>query len=315
MNADKILKITFIVFALSVVLAFVAVGVTMFRYPTQSHGKLVFEKAYENVDGVDKIEILSHGNITTLMAQNGRWVVKEADGYFANIKYLNSLMTDFNKSTYYAKQEFSEENLDNYDLTKNAVTLKLYDDDKLLDEVILGKAVQNNIFHFMKPADENEIWLIDGTYNLPREFYSWIVQPVMELPVRMVEKIKTDDIVLQRYEEGMPFVHKMQIYENVALLNYAKTILAENVLNADNFAKLKIPQVREITFIIFQGLVINYKLYSQNDEYWLNINLSTTSLPKTMVNDYIKDNNIFFENWYFKLPQDQGRELMFTPLI
>ena len=41
MNADKILKITFIVFALSVVLAFVAVGVTMFRYPTQSHGKLV----------------------------------------------------------------------------------------------------------------------------------------------------------------------------------------------------------------------------------------------------------------------------------
>ena len=148
MNASKIVKISFVVFVFSIVLAIAAVSITMWRYPAQSYGKLVFEQAYEFGDKIDKIEILSNGNVITLIAKDGYWVVKEADGYFANIVYLNSLMMDFNKSTYYAKQTFSEENLKKYGLTKDAITIKVYKNAKLLDEIIVGKVAQNNIFHF-----------------------------------------------------------------------------------------------------------------------------------------------------------------------
>ena len=67
---------------------------------------------------------------------------------------------------------------------------------------------------------------------------------------------------------------------------------------------------RVSTITTFFGLVFDINLYYQdNNKVWCSIKLSTTSLPLSVVNDYINDNKFLYDDWFFEISSDQGHIL------
>ena len=306
----RILRASIVLASLSIALLIGAVLLTNWRFPKQSNGELVFAATYKEGTNLDKIVLTtSDGNIS-LQKEGGYWVVKEADYYYADTELLNRLLRDFNNSTYYGEIPFSAEQLKEKALDKDGIQISTFHENKLLDLVTIGKAAEKEGYYFAKPQEKGEIWLIDGNYNLPKEFYSWIMQPISELPPEMVEEIEIDGKTVRRENKIQPFFGEAGISSSAfGLADAAAYITAENVLSAQNFDETAYPKQKIIKFTTFQGLVVEYHLYSNNESYWLKITLSTTPLPKKSVNAYIEDNQIFYDGWYFKIPNKQGNLL------
>lgn len=311
----NMLKASVLILLASLLILAGALLFTDWRFPRQSNGQLVFANTYIDGTELDKIVVTSPEGTVTLQHENGYWVVKEADYYYADIDLLNRLLTDFNNATYYSEQPFSEAAAAAARVNRDGTLIQTYQNNRLLDSIIIGKSAENRQYHFARPTGRKEIWLIDGQYALPPEFYSWIMQPVSELPPELVESVETGGITAARNNfrqsfsgaDGFPIAAQ-------PLLQAAAYITAEQVSAAQNFDESLYPKRRTLRFTTFQGLVVEYRLYSDGRSYWLGIALSATPLPKQAVNAYIRDNHMFYDGWYFRIPSVQGKLLFSLPL-
>ena len=77
----------------------------------------------------------------------------------------------------------------------------------------------------------------------------------------------------------------------------------------EKFDESQYPYVEKIQISTFDGLVVDLSVYSNYEEYWLKIDISTTRLPSYKIKDYVETNSFLFKNWWFKLPQDEGKIL------
>lgn len=306
---NKIVRISLLIMVISVILATVAIMLTDLRFPKQSQGQLVFAKTYTQGVNLNKIIISSDEGDVTLLHEDNYWVVKEADYYYANIELINILIQDFNNSTYYSRQQNTEQNLKDTGIN-NGIRIRTYANNEQLDDITIGKEAQNPNYHFVKDNSQKNIWLADGKYELPKEFYSWIMQPISDIPPEIIEKINVNNNIISRDNPRMPFITAdKKIVQAGVLLDNATYIIALNVLSAQNFAPELYSEQESIYFTTFPGLVVGYHIYSDGKEYWLNMSLTTTPLPKQYVSDYIKENKIFYDGWYFKIPANQGKIL------
>ena len=311
----RMLEASVVLAILSIALLTGAILLTNWRFPKQSNGELVFAATYKDGTKLDKIVLTSSKGNITLQKEGGYWVVKEADYYYASTELLNQLLINFNNSTYYGEVPFSLEQIKEKELDENGIQITTYQQDNLLNSVIIGKAAEKEGYYFAKPQSKKDIWLIDGNYNLPKEFYSWIMQPISELPPEMVEQIEVEDKIVRRENKIQPFFGEKGISSSAfGLANAAAYVTAENVLSAQNFDETAYPKQKIIRFMTFQGLIVEYHLYSDDKSYWLKITLSTTPLPKKSVNTYIEYNQIFYDGWYFKLSTEQGKQLFITAI-
>lgn len=309
---NKIVRISLLIMVTSVILAAVAIMLTDLHFPKQSHGQLVFAKTYAQGVDLDKIIISSDEGDVTLLHEDNFWVVKEADYYYANIELINILIQDINNSTYYSHQQNTSQNLQDTGIDKG-VRVRTYSNNTLLNDITVGKEAQNSNYHFVKDNSHNNIWLADGKYDLPTEFYSWIMQPISDIPPEIIEKININNNIISRDNPSMPFITTdKKIVQAGVLLDNASYVVALNVLSAQNFAPELYPEQKTIYFTTFPGLVVGYHIYSDGKEYWLNMSLTTTPLPKQYVNAYIKENQIFYDGWYFEIPATQGKILSKT---
>ncbi len=312
----RILRYSVFTMLASFLLAAAAIFFTDLRFPRQSAGELVFAKTYADGAGLDKITLTFPEGTVTLLNENNYWVVREADYYFASIDLLNRLLTDFNNSTYYSEQPWSPEAAAAAGVDNSGTVIRTWHKNRLLDSIVIGKPAENASYHFIRPQGRDEIWLADGAYALPPEFYSWIMQPVSELPPELVERVEADGQTVFRTNSRQPFFNGSGISLMLPpLLEAAAYVNAENVVAAQNFDESLYHRQRNLKFTTFQGLVIEYKLYSDDRDYWLGISLSATPLPKQAVNAYIRDNRIFYDGWFFKIPSVQGKILFSLPLM
>lgn len=312
MMPKKIVQISLGIMLATVLLAIIAIITTSRKFPQQSQGRLVFAQTYERGVDLDKIIISSDEGEVTLLHRDNYWVVKEADYYYANIELINLLIQDLNNSTYYSRQAKSSENTQESDI-KNGVQVRTYAKGKLLDDIIVGKQAPNPNYHFIKNNNQNDIWLAEGMFELPKEFYSWIMQPISELPPEMIEKIAVEENIFFRDRASMPFINSEQkVIQTKYFLENASQVFALNVHSKDNFKPTLYPNQKSIYFTTFPGLVVGYHIYSDGKEYWLNVTLKTTPLPKQFVSAYIKENQVFYDGWYFMIPATQGKILSST---
>jgi len=289
---------------------------TNWRFPTQSYGKLVFANSFNNGENFDKIEVISDAGTVTLEHDDKYWHVKEADGYHINVILLNNILLNLNNATYYAQRDYSKQLAEELDLGTNGVRVKTYAKGKKLDDVIVGKRTDSKEFWYIRPAHKNEIWMVDGVFLLPREFYSWIMQPVLEFPKDIVKSITSNNITISRTNSKALFTDEKDFpVPLVPILDTASYIVAENVLKINNFDNNNYPEHRQITFSMYGGLIVSYDIYTDGNEYFMIIDLKTTPLPKQTVNAYIKANKLFYDGWVFKLPNEIGEELFNVPLI
>lgn len=321
----KLLTFGLLVTVISFCLAIAAVWFTGHNYPEQNRGKLVFAKTVDNGLEMDKAVITTPEGTVTLMLENNYWVIKEADYYYAGIDIVNDFFRTMNTAVYfrplkYSPEALSSDKLENPDSKSPGAGTRIetFSGNQLLDSVIIGKQSGDKKYQFARASEKNEIWMIDADFLLPPEVYSWLMQPILNYSEDLIEQITITDTLTDsspqtetaaRSDSFQPFwnLKTSLITHPQVLLERLVFLIAEDVRSAQNFDEKLFKAHRRLTVTTFSGLITTLDLYYDNTAYWLKITLSTTSLPTSAVNAYIRDNAFLYDGWYFKIPAAPGK--------
>ncbi len=311
----------------SVAVMIAAVVFTDFKYPTQSQGTLVFAETYQKGAELDEIVIRNAEETVTLELKDNLWRVKEGGGYYADTYLLHTLLRDLNTSVFYSRRENTPQAVKEFNLEEpqngaqnSGIRLSVYAGGKLQNTLVLGKTTENGLYRFAK-RDNGEIWLISGRFELPTQAFSWLLQPVLELPSSLIETIRFyhdgTQTTVNRKDPGQNFTDSegrmIKALPQTGLLEH---LTVENAMDETSFAEIKPLLTQRMEIVTFQGLVFYFDFYvDARKKNWIRITLSTTPLPMTVVNDYIKDNRFLYDGWYFELSSETAKILSPSSLI
>ncbi len=303
-------------------LLFVVAVIYLFAWNNDSklQGKLVFSETYNSGTMIDKIELVSNEDTVTIVYKNNYWVVENKNNYYADFVLFSSLLNSINKSIYSTKFPFDQEIADKKLLNnpakhekKSGILIRTFIKDKIVDEVIIGLANENKNYYFSRNLKDDNIWLISENFNFPIYSRDWIIRPIVSVPSKQIEMFQIDDTEVKRFSEYTPFYNEKKENVNIDVLtDILSNLYAVNAVSNEQFEKIKSDEmkVRNIKITMFFGLIFDIDIYSANDnKVWCKIKLSTTTLPMTIVNDYINDNKFLYENWYFEISSGQGHIL------
>lgn len=314
-------KQVWFVAVLSLVLLIGAMAVHL-HYLNRSVGG---NKLFAGVDiiGLDKITLQNARQTVTLQKDENLWRVKEADNYYADFNLMRSLLANIENLRLKQKYEATSENLDIFKLhnpgdklnsADAGTVLSLFDaSGKKLRQIIIGgrDTMDNQV---VRLSDKNDIFAVDGIFTLPRELSSWTKQPLIHYNGLEISAFEENDERIERYREGAPFM-RLDVkrpylrMELVRILDMLTDLKYDKVLSSQEFDDMRYRQTKTLSVTSFDGLVTELKLLTDFDEYWVQIRLSTTTLPSVKVNDYIQNNGFLYEDWWFRLPADTGRAL------
>lgn len=258
-------------------------------------GSYVFADTLSEIGSLSEITVQSADSEINLELVDGLWRVKEADGYYANYNLLKSFFSDIYNAKYNSKvTESGDDFFENYRI----ITFK-DKNGKYIDSIMLGKKDAKHIYTFAKKED---VFLIDGTYNLPMGLVSWIQNPVFSFEEENVMSMKLID------SEGKPseiaFVETKINFRDYTFKPYFEAVLSEK-----NFTKseTQISGVKHFILTSYEGLIAEFKVFhKENDEYWASIKIDTTTMPTLRVSEYVDNNKLLYEGWYFKIPAEVG---------
>ncbi len=291
-------------------------------YADFPNGGYVFAKTINSKTGFSKVKITKPQMSVTFEEDNGIWMVKEADYYFANTQILKNLLNDIQNAKLSHPQEFSEEMMTKNSLNEpskddphSGTLIETFEDNgQLLDSIIIGNKTENRTSSFVRHSDKEEIWRTDKAFEMPDEQYSWLLQPLLAYQPELFESIEivngAESRNIYRTDTVYPFIDKNKKEVNpIALLERFRYLVAEEILSAQNFDENLFPHHKKIILTTFNGLVTNLDLFYDRENFWFKISLSKAVLITPTVNDYINNNAFLYENWYFKIPASTGNVL------
>ena len=284
------------------------------------HGKLVFSETYNRGILIDRIKLVSAEDTVDIVRKGDYWVIENKNDYYADFILVNGLLNSLNKSIYSMSFPFNQEiadekflNTPDKDKQNSGIIIKTFIKDEKVDEMIIGLSDESKNYYFARNLKDDNIWLISEDFNIPVYTKDWIVKPIVSIPTKQIENIQIDNVQVKRFDEYTPFYDDKDIIVQVDILtDIFSRLFVANVVNEAQFENIKSDtmKTKNIKVTTFLGLVFDFDLYySGSDEVWCKIKLSTTSLPKTIINDYINDNKFLYDGWYFEISPEQGHIL------
>lgn len=293
-------------------------GISLQTYKNNAklQGKLVFANAFDQGHKLNRIVITTAEDVTELRQENSYWRVVNKGNYYADFGLIHRFLSSANKAAYMIKLPYDaklaeEKYLHNPEKEKenSGLLIKTYIDDVLLDEVIIGLPDDEGRYFFARNVHSDEIWLINGDFNLPIMSEYWLLRPVLAISQRVVEILSVAEETVQReIEDGPFFDDRKRVIFTEPLLDVLGNITIVNALTAEQFKQAGFENLptRVIKAVTFYGLEFICTVYMAEDaKVWLNIKLSTTPLPMAAVNDYIRDNRLLYDGWYFEISPEQ----------
>ncbi len=288
-------------------------------------GALVFANTYNDGLVLDKIKIITADDVIELIYKDKYWMINSSTKYYADFSKIHKLLTFFNNSVYMVKMPLTEGDVQNNflnnpltDKENSGMLIQTYADEKLLDEIILGRKNVDDKYFFAKNFKDKYIWITDNYFEIPVDVKGWLPAPVFSVEPSSMEYVAIDEKKVQR-KRGEKIFSDQNGKKIVAdpLLNVFSNIFIYDVADKDNFEKIaEIELKRKVELISYDGLKIEAEVFVlKNKEVWINIKLLTTLLPKTMVKDYIKDNSFLYNGKYFKISSEQGHILRYFRLF
>lgn len=308
MPANSLKKIWELAF-LFVIIASLSLYVHHRRLEEGMRGDRIFT-ASENLENLNKIQIETPSQTINLYDDEGIWRVEEADNYYADFQKINALIQGATsirlgaKTTQKPQQELIW------------TTVKLFSKDKMLGEAQISNAEHKGT-HYIRYPNKKEIYMSGWKMQLPGTLMSWTYQPLLRIKGTDVMSMEKEKIALTRNTEGAVFYNSetklpynrfeyMQVFDIISDLRY------ENVLSSQEFDENRYSTVRSIKITTFDGMVATLRVHTDFHEYWVELDLSTTSLPTVEVDAYVKENKFLYKDWWFKLSEETGRTLFMT---
>lgn len=292
----------------------IGAGLVLYRANEQRlkslRGNLIFSSA-ETLDAVKKIELINNQQKITLYDDDNLWRVAEADNYYADM-YLITALQEAIRS---AKTSNSIKN--NKNISDQWTTINLFDDkNNLLDSVQINDA-SNDGKHYIKYSHTPEIYRSNWRQSLPDAANAWTNKKLFNFDGREISRLEKDDVVISRRNEGAVFIDPRtnmpyHRFDYMKVFDAMSNIWYDKVLSSQEFDEQKYPYQQHIQFHTFAGLITDVYVYTDYQEYWIKIELSSDKLPTYDTVEYIENNQFLYTDWWFRIPTDEGRTLFMT---
>lgn len=309
----KFLRLGFLLLFVSAIFAATVIFIFSGQQNRRVTGTLVFAKSSSQIADIGEILIKTPTDTVTLNVDNNLWRIKEVDNYYANYKFIKELFDEINHSIFYRKQNnITETKLNKYDLNANGLSITVFDKGgQMLNSVIIGKKTGNSLYRFALLPETGEVYLVTGNYVFPKKLFSWMEQPLLALEENEVTSITLNNQTLSRDEIFLPFhfIGTEMTVNPDGLLKLFSYLPALDAISSQNFNQEAFSHQKNIKITTFDGLIVSMELYENKDDIWIKISLSTTTLPTTKTNDYIKNNRFLYDGWYFKINPVIGKTL------
>ena len=241
----------------------------------------------ESLNTIERLTITASANnpVTTLERIDDTWVVKEQDGYPADIAKIREALVDL------AEARIAEEKTSNPDFysrlgvdpiaAENArgIAVTIEAADIVLPALILGD-VSGTSYRFARQADASLSVLIDRDPDLPPDPTQWVLPEIIDVRSTRVQRVEIthadgERIVISKLArdesnfsvDDVPEGRELQ-YPTVANVigNALRELRLESAARAEDSA----PEPRvETEFWTFDGLVVTATGVLYDDEPWL----------------------------------------------
>ena len=310
-------KISFLI--ISSLILLIVIGVSFYyvlqKNDAQQQGKLVFASTYNQGHLVDRIELITAQDKVVLHQENSYWKVANKGNYFADFDMMHLFLSSMNQSVYSVKlpsdnKSIKDQNLNNPLDQKDhsGMLIKTYIGNYLLDEVIVGNSVDGGKYYAVRVPDSKNIWLTNGTFSLPSQPEDWLLRSLVSIPSEAIESISVNDKEIHRFQsQGSFFDEEGRLVSTDILLNVLQSVNVFDVLPEEDFnGKVSFEKIDEFSVTTSYGLKFVFLFYTVEEDLWFEVRLETTSLPMTVVNNFIEENSFLYDGWYFKALPEQA---------
>ena len=287
---------------------FSAVLSTIWIASQDSHlqtGNLYFSKV--DTQDLREIQINFPTLSITLQQEDNLWRVKEADYYYADFNLMHDFLNNI------AEARINSQQTEN--ITALPISLSLKNSaGQEIDYTNLSISDSNNTSTKVQRPGNKEIYTLNKTFTLPEDISSWTSQPFLAQVSKDIQQITLQGNKYYRKDPTYDLIsstslnslRKPQLNNFLSKLQY---LTYTKVMSAQNFDDTKYPQRRSINIVNFNGLIRKIEILTDNQEYWVKQTFSTTPLPTSAANDYIKSNSFLYDGWYFRLEPATGKLL------
>lgn len=323
----KSIIISLVLMFASMILAFCGIWLTNMEEQSNLSGKLIFEQTSNQGADFDRTIITNADTTITIELKDGFWKIPEAHDYYANFALANALFMNMNQSRYFIEIDTKDKTLAEFkllmpgkgDASSSGTLIQTFANGKVLDEVLIGKNTEDNLYTYVRKKDDNHVWLVNNDFTLPQKLYSWFQQPLLNYAPEQIKTISSDfngqEIEYTRTTNREPYTNQKGEKESLTLFADVFSFLTfQEVVPEENFNPEEYPLHRDFEITLFNGLVTQIRLYSTQEQktFWAQIKISANRLPTRGVNDYIKNNSFYYDGWLFKLAPETGYILFNT---
>lgn len=308
--SDKSLK--YALYFLGISFALVLVSLSIFAYTDKgSTIHYTFAEASASPSLVSSISLeFPDTKITFDKGDDKLWLVRNAESYPANYKFISELLNFISASAVYRPVKLSPEEKSR--VFAQGVRLNLYDKaGNLMDTVLLGSKNNNHQMSYAQIGEAGKTFMVENNIQLPSNISFWLQQPLLSVDKSLIKSIGINNQIASRSNRSLPLINSKTKKEARlgALLQALNYVSFTAVQSAQNFDEQAAKKVKTIKIEDFNGLIINLSLFKRGDEYWLKQSLSSAPLAHFSVKNFIQNSEFLYKYWYFQLSPELGQIL------
>lgn len=309
--SDKSFKYALYFLSIAFILAVLSLG--LFAYKDQgSKIHYTFAEVSANPTLLSTLSLeFPDQKITFDKGEDNLWLVRNAESYPANYKFMSELLHFISSSAIYRAVDLNPE--ESSQLFSQGVRINLYDKaGNLLDTVLLGQKNTNHQMSYAEIGENAKTFMIENNIKLPSDISFWLQQPLLSLDKSVIKSISINNHTASRSNRSLPFINdkNKQEVRLGKLLQALNFVSFSNVRSAQNFDEQTAKKVKDITIEDFNGLIITLSLFKQGKDLWVKQTLSTAPLAHFSVQNFIQNSEFLYKYWYFQITPELGKILL-----
>lgn len=287
-------------------------GFSIYQYGkshyAMSRGNYFFDNSRDNLKLYTIILDFGDGQKITMNQHNGFWRIKEADDYYASSAQAGALLKFISDTVVYRADKMNND--DKLKYFKNNIKIICQDNNgNILDIAEIAPKKGNNKYHYALLNNNSFLYQLKGNFSLSPVLIDWIQMPILQLNDGDIKRIDADNFAVFRRFSDEPFksvennetaMHIGQLLNNIRLLN------AEKIKHITHFTPSQFQKTKHYNITLFNGIVYELELYRKDNEYWLHINLNHELLSSVATVQTVKERQILYDGWFFKINADKG---------
>lgn len=304
----KHLKISLFILLFTIPLMIFGIYLNNNRIFSLYKGNHFFEKTRSHPNISSIVMRFSNGNTITINKKEDLWFIKEADDYFASLTRINSLVSLIRDTIIYRVDAIEKKKLPFKE--KDGLILETIDNNgNIIERAVIAPKTIKNKHHYATINNNGFLYLINGNFNINSNVIDWLQMPILQINESDIKSIVSNDFEIYRdFNDGEFITAKTkQVVSYISsLINHLWFLTATDIKHSVNFNISEYKKIRTYEIYLFNGIVYKLNLYTNDNEYWINIRLDKNKLIEKKAIEWINENKSLFEGWFFKLSNEKG---------